>query len=747
MKSTIIVMFAFFLSFNQLYPQIVLDGRDNDWQHEPVLVEWINNTDGLFPESVCAAVADCVDIKEVKAKIINNTLYVFFRMWGGPAWPAEREREYNGRLYTRARGYYTICLDLDDNPASGWDCAFYETHYTPVGYLADQGLDYRTIGAEASITVGWKYYYAYENEGRGGVQYIYHSAEDCSEYDGVSDNDLTFCIAEFEVPDPDSAKALLWDGRLKILYSFDPVLWADTLRSFYMGHAWSWSEDRSQDDFLEFAHELTPMKEYWGRKGFDYLQPGQTIGICAFVETPVDYWGIDMTPRGELIVPEQINETGPIELSIDSLLYAGQGFRFLVPVHVKFPDDSLFSSAEIRLGGFQDNAEFVDVVTYSSLSGDADWTVVANNSENIVKVAMAGANDIGGSGVLFWLDLRVLDSCSGFVPITIESALFNTATMAVQTSFGGLFVLPARYGDVDLNEGIQAFDAALILKYLVGQVDLTAQQLVNANVSSRGTVTNHDATIILQYVAGSIKTLPVFPGDPAFMASGAVHMPDRLVKAEEYIEIPMSLSNGENIHSFYQEIAFDDHFLTFENIIWSPMLDNFAVTVQEDHGILKVAAASTKAMRSEGLFATLSFKVKNVPGGQSTVIGLQKLYWNEKEILENLPQSTVSVLTSADEKSSNLPDSFDLLQNFPNPFNPSTRIEFHMPARDQVSLTVYNVQGQQIRVLKNGDFSAGRHAVQWNGTDSSGREVAAGIYFVRLTSDGRTKIIKMLLTR
>ena len=82
------------------------------------------------------------------------------------------------------------------------------------------------------------------------------------------------------------------------------------------------------------------------------------------------------------------------------------------------------------------------------------------------------------------------------------------------------------------------------------------------------------------------------------------------------------------------------------------------------------------------------------------------------------------------------PTSFELHQNFPNPFNPETNIKYQLPEAADVKLEVYNIQGQLIRTLVNGNHSAGEHHAIWNGTDASGSAVVSGVYFYRITATG-----------
>lgn len=80
-----------------------------------------------------------------------------------------------------------------------------------------------------------------------------------------------------------------------------------------------------------------------------------------------------------------------------------------------------------------------------------------------------------------------------------------------------------------------------------------------------------------------------------------------------------------------------------------------------------------------------------------------------------------------------MPGDYKLAQNFPNPFNPTTRIEYSLPINNTVSLTVYNMLGQEIvKLVENKYTSAGSHNVMWNGTDIYGNKVGSGTYIYEL---------------
>jgi hypothetical protein len=126
-----------------------------------------------------------------------------------------------------------------------------------------------------------------------------------------------------------------------------------------------------------------------------------------------------------------------------------------------------------------------------------------------------------------------------------------------------------------------------------------------------------------------------------------------------------------------------------------------------------------------------------------------KLYFNVHssvdpagEIRGNIGVGTPTA-TSVDQVSSSVPAAFDLKQNFPNPFNPSTTIEFDLPEKTHVSLKIYNVLGQEVANLVDEVRQAGNQKVTFDAS-----RFATGIYLYRLTgSNGFAKTMKMLLLK
>ena len=90
------------------------------------------------------------------------------------------------------------------------------------------------------------------------------------------------------------------------------------------------------------------------------------------------------------------------------------------------------------------------------------------------------------------------------------------------------------------------------------------------------------------------------------------------------------------------------------------------------------------------------------------------------------------------------PKDYRLYNNFPNPFNPSTKIAFELPKASHVTLVIYDVVGRQVARIADGEYPAGYTELTWNGINHNGAHVSSGVYFYRITSGNWNKVMKML---
>ena len=85
------------------------------------------------------------------------------------------------------------------------------------------------------------------------------------------------------------------------------------------------------------------------------------------------------------------------------------------------------------------------------------------------------------------------------------------------------------------------------------------------------------------------------------------------------------------------------------------------------------------------------------------------------------------------------------MTNYPNPFNPSTTIEFSIQNDSEINLSIFNIKGQKIKNLTTDIFSIGTHSIIWNGDNEIGKPVSSGIYYFKLCINGKTEAVKKCL--
>ena len=103
-----------------------------------------------------------------------------------------------------------------------------------------------------------------------------------------------------------------------------------------------------------------------------------------------------------------------------------------------------------------------------------------------------------------------------------------------------------------------------------------------------------------------------------------------------------------------------------------------------------------------------------------------------------------SIAYGFDFQISSVPEIFALNKNYPNPFNPSTNIQFDLPNDGDVKIFIYDIKGAHIDELVNGHMEAGYHQIKWDGSRQ-----ASGMYFIRMIADNGNyiKMSKMMLVK
>jgi hypothetical protein len=112
----------------------------------------------------------------------------------------------------------------------------------------------------------------------------------------------------------------------------------------------------------------------------------------------------------------------------------------------------------------------------------------------------------------------------------------------------------------------------------------------------------------------------------------------------------------------------------------------------------------------------------------------------------NLPKSSFDEEEVISDQSSVISD-YALEQNYPNPFNPTTTISFALPEAGEVSLSIFNMNGQLVKKLVAGEMNAGRHSFTWDARDERGLQVASGVYLYVIQAGDFTAQRKLVLLK
>ena len=115
--------------------------------------------------------------------------------------------------------------------------------------------------------------------------------------------------------------------------------------------------------------------------------------------------------------------------------------------------------------------------------------------------------------------------------------------------------------------------------------------------------------------------------------------------------------------------------------------------------------------------------------------------------LRNLDNNKNEIVVVDEHEAPFIPKATALMQNFPNPFNPTTTLSFDVAQAGNVTIQIYDVSGRLVATLLNAHKEIGRHRVEWNGKDTNGSLVPSGIYFYRMRAVGFEATKKMILVR
>ncbi len=265
------------------------------------------------------------------------------------------------------------------------------------------------------------------------------------------------------------------------------------------------------------------------------------------------------------------------------------------------------------------------------------------------------------------------------------------------------------------------------------------------DVSGNGTITAYDAALIMQFVVGLIDHLPA-PTNVEVSSSPhpfELRIPEVKAHLGDEIRLPILVEDANGLFTGGLILRYDPSVLKAENVLAGALSSGtyWKASVEEE-GTVRIAFASVEdgfhPVPMKGGGTLFEVKMKLVGEGESEIkVERADLFmdWGvkvEEGLVRVIPNETV------------------LLQNYPNPFNPETWIPFKLSKDADVTVRIYDLTGRPVKELNLENLSAGYYtskhtAAYWNGRNEQGERVASGVYIYQLQS-GNEVFTKRMVT-
>ena len=307
------------------------------------------------------------------------------------------------------------------------------------------------------------------------------------------------------------------------------------------------------------------------------------------------------------------------------------------------------------------------------------------------------------------------------------------------------------WGDTSVNDKVGALDASLILQRSVQVIRFTDHQILVGNVNGssednpfdQSDITAADAALVLQYAVGIINVFPVQSGNPHPHPYKRV-MDERKVtlgtpeQNGSLLSLPVQMDETSDVLSGQMRLKFDPNQHRIASVTPAERTADYLVSSNVVEDELLIAFAGAEA-RGAGAGSVLEIQLEVIGAShQGAPLSIEQVVLNGGGIQVTSVEHIASLMR---------PQTFGLLPNWPNPFNPETTLSYSLPEESRVSLEVYDMLGQKVRTLVNDTQAAGSHEARWNGLDADGRPVASGTYLYRLEAGRFAQTRKMTLVR
>ena len=312
------------------------------------------------------------------------------------------------------------------------------------------------------------------------------------------------------------------------------------------------------------------------------------------------------------------------------------------------------------------------------------------------------------------------------------------------TTFEASVTVDTLYGDVNFDAFLTSIDVENILTHSIGGMPLDTIQIAVGDLDNDGTLSPFDGSLILQYLDNNINQIPIENNDE-FAASGGLKELELSGNIEEIIQIPIVIENVENVYSFELTINFDPNIISSATI-YPADLAAHGILIEStilENGKILIAGSGSTATYDEIEIANFYFIPLDFLNGE-IILHSENFYLNNiqmEDIFTFIINQNLSI-----ESNPYLND-FSLGDNFPNPFNSTTKIMFSLNEDFNIKIYVNDIRGHLIKSLADGFYERGTYTIDWNGKDNKGSNIVSGVYFYKILVDDNSFTKKMLFVK
>jgi hypothetical protein len=319
-----------------------------------------------------------------------------------------------------------------------------------------------------------------------------------------------------------------------------------------------------------------------------------------------------------------------------------------------------------------------------------------------------------------------------------DSVLLRLADITIGDTLGvGLpdssvdgVVYIGRAGDLNGDGDLNILDVIRLVRILIGKdptPEVGSLLFFTADVYEDGMLNIQDVVLLINKILGiASKPVAVISSGPALVGLGALQ-----ATASGQPAIPVTITGGEVIAGLELTFSFDPARLMPGTPVLTERSAGMAMDYRAHEGVLRVVVYS---LGGQGI----------APGAGPVLLIPVSVRQEEADLSLTIVHAALAdrqawlmpvVVETTPAKGAGLPTVFALRPARPNPFNPAVRLAYEVPQQTRVTITVYNLLGQEVVHLVDGLHAPGRYEVMWNGRNALGQPAASGVYLYRMTTE------------